>query len=469
MEYDVFICHASEDKGFVEPLAQSLSGKGLKVWYDSFELKIGDSLRQKIDYGLANSRYGIVVLSKVFFDKGWPQSELDALESRQNREGRKVILPVWHGIEAEEVYKRSPLLGSLLAARSCDGIDFVVNQIIDVCSEKGEPTKRSVFQISGKLGLRERCLDVIRNGESSEWPKLVDELQGPIESALLEWKKHGESVVGQGTEAWKDAVKKAVDICLPGFVPIFAAVETGRKDRWEYAVRILRRLAILEDKMGGGNTSVLRIGWDMLNIPGSIGMAIAVETDQQDLVFNWMRLPMPLPRIGKEIRWADIRKAFWPPVGVGYKDPFGFLLDLYESEYIGGFFPSKERMKEFLFKANLLQSIAELRLFTETDEWIAIIESNNNRQYKSDIKVAPWWLLMKPEDFTTWSLDLFGSSDGFIKFFMMGGKGNVSPDKIWSWWKGWKELCGELFDDMTGHVMFSITIEWLMLPGEPQK
>lgn len=69
-KYDVFISHASEDKdAVVRPLAISLQQKGLKVWFDEFELRIGDSLRQKIDKGLANSRFGIVVLSKNFIKK----------------------------------------------------------------------------------------------------------------------------------------------------------------------------------------------------------------------------------------------------------------------------------------------------------------------------------------------------------------------------------------------------------------
>lgn len=53
-DYDVFISHASEDKeAVVRPLANALKEKGLNVWYDEFELKIGDSLRRKIDQGLA--------------------------------------------------------------------------------------------------------------------------------------------------------------------------------------------------------------------------------------------------------------------------------------------------------------------------------------------------------------------------------------------------------------------------------
>ncbi|MEA3226160.1 MAG: toll/interleukin-1 receptor domain-containing protein, partial [Planctomycetota bacterium] len=225
MEYDVFVCHASEDKGFVEPLALALKDKGLHVWYDRFQLSLGDSLRQEIDRGLANSRYGIVVLSKAFFQKRWPQSELDALASRQNAEGRKVILPIWHGIEADLVRKHSPLLESLLAARSCDGLESVVSQVLSVCSEPVVGQNRSVFPPTGDIGLRERCLDVIRREDQSEWVKLVDELQAPIEEQLVAWKKDGETAIQQDGNAWKQAVLKATDICVPGFLPLFASVE----------------------------------------------------------------------------------------------------------------------------------------------------------------------------------------------------------------------------------------------------
>ncbi len=78
--HDAFISHASEDKEeFVRPLAEALHEAGFSVWYDVFSLKIGDSLRRSIDRGLADSRYGIVVLSSAFFEKNWPQYELDGL------------------------------------------------------------------------------------------------------------------------------------------------------------------------------------------------------------------------------------------------------------------------------------------------------------------------------------------------------------------------------------------------------
>lgn len=69
-EYDAFISHASEDKPTIaRDLAQQLVSYKLKVWYDEFTLGIGDSLTEKINHGLNNSRFGIVILSKNFFSK----------------------------------------------------------------------------------------------------------------------------------------------------------------------------------------------------------------------------------------------------------------------------------------------------------------------------------------------------------------------------------------------------------------
>jgi hypothetical protein len=128
-EWDAFICHASEDKkDFADPFARQLRDSGLTVWYDVFSLKVGDSLRRKIDEGLTKSRYGIVVLSKHFFTKEWPQNELDGLMSREIA-GTKVILPIWHNITAEEVRQHSPILAGRVAARSEHGLEKVIAEV----------------------------------------------------------------------------------------------------------------------------------------------------------------------------------------------------------------------------------------------------------------------------------------------------------------------------------------------------
>lgn len=113
--YDAFICHATEDKELVaRPLAEALQSMGFWVWYDEFTLEMGDSLRQSIDRGLANSRYGIVILSPAFFNKNWPQYELNGLTAKEMT-GVKVILPIWHNVTREDVLSYSPPLADKIA------------------------------------------------------------------------------------------------------------------------------------------------------------------------------------------------------------------------------------------------------------------------------------------------------------------------------------------------------------------
>ena len=130
--YDVFISHASEDKDdFVRPFAIYLKENGVNVWYDEFELQIGDNLRRNIDKGLKNSRYGIVVLSEAFFNKDWPQRELDGLFAREVN-GEKVILPIWHKISKNKVLEYSPIIADMLAINtSVFTIEEIAQKIID--------------------------------------------------------------------------------------------------------------------------------------------------------------------------------------------------------------------------------------------------------------------------------------------------------------------------------------------------
>ena len=119
--FDVFVSHATEDKdAVVRPLAHALQARGLSVWYDEFELRLGDSLRRKIDHGLANSRFGVVVISKPFLSKNWAQYELDGLVTREMAGGGQVILPVWHEVSKDEIIRKSPTLADKLALRTSD-------------------------------------------------------------------------------------------------------------------------------------------------------------------------------------------------------------------------------------------------------------------------------------------------------------------------------------------------------------
>ena len=131
--FDVFICHTSEDKDeVVRPLAIALRDAGLSVWYDEFELRIGDSLRRKIDKGLANSRFGAVVLSRAFFGRGWPEYELDGLVT-QALAGEQVLLPVWHDVTERQVMDYSSSLADRVArSTATHTVEEIATEIADL-------------------------------------------------------------------------------------------------------------------------------------------------------------------------------------------------------------------------------------------------------------------------------------------------------------------------------------------------
>jgi hypothetical protein len=140
MLYDVFICHASEDKDvFVRCLAEALISENVAVWYDEFTLKLGDSIRRSLDKGLKQSRFGVVVLSKAFFNKNWPQYELDGLAEREMKGRDTVVLPIWHGVSHDDVMQYSPSLAGRKAVSSDRGIQSVVDPILDVVHPQQSP------------------------------------------------------------------------------------------------------------------------------------------------------------------------------------------------------------------------------------------------------------------------------------------------------------------------------------------
>ena len=147
MDYHAFLSHASEDKESVaRPLADALGLLGLRVWLDELELTVGDSLRQGIDRGIGASKFGIVVLSPAFFRKNWTNLELDGLFARENG-SEKVILPVWHEVDRDSVFRYSPMLAGKFAVSTTEGIPKVAEQIYEAITRRRalpSPLKNSV-------------------------------------------------------------------------------------------------------------------------------------------------------------------------------------------------------------------------------------------------------------------------------------------------------------------------------------
>jgi hypothetical protein len=190
--HDVFICHASEDKADVaRPLAERLSSAGLKVWYDEFSLTLGDSLRDSIDKGLIDSRFGIVILSPHFFSKRWPQTELNGLFTKEIISGGKMIIPIWHNITQAEVAQHSPILADRVAASTNMGFDIVLEKALDTI----EPAWRH----KSAKGLTVAVSPTSVRLHSGEWavktPVIItNKGQAPLHAIMVKICIHGDGV-----------------------------------------------------------------------------------------------------------------------------------------------------------------------------------------------------------------------------------------------------------------------------------
>jgi TIR domain len=154
-EWDVFISHASEDKDAVaRPLTKAFREKGLRVWYDEILLTVGDSLRKKIDQGLASCRFGVVILSPHFFEKHWPEQELNGLATREVN-GQKVILPVWHKVDFEAVRRYSPTLADRFAVNTDMGLPYVIDKLMEAIKAAPRMPDYKIVRLNGGgIGIR---------------------------------------------------------------------------------------------------------------------------------------------------------------------------------------------------------------------------------------------------------------------------------------------------------------------------
>lgn len=89
----VFLSHSSQDNEFVRKLAEDLKSQGIQVWFDEWEIKVGDSLNNKIAEGITSSGWLVIILSQNSVKSAWVKKELNAaLESELKRE-QVFILP----------------------------------------------------------------------------------------------------------------------------------------------------------------------------------------------------------------------------------------------------------------------------------------------------------------------------------------------------------------------------------------
>src|SRR5690349_14304361 len=90
----VFVCHRIVDKEAAAKLAFEIERQGHRIWFDSLEIKVGDSIVEKISEGLADADYVVVCFSSADQSSPWMGREWMSTLARQ-LEGENVrLIPV---------------------------------------------------------------------------------------------------------------------------------------------------------------------------------------------------------------------------------------------------------------------------------------------------------------------------------------------------------------------------------------
>ena len=90
----LFISYSHKDQGFVQKLAADLRYLGADLWIDFAEIKVGDSLIERIRQGIDGSEFVAVVLSQHSIDSNWVQREMDVAMNQEIIGKRIRVLPI---------------------------------------------------------------------------------------------------------------------------------------------------------------------------------------------------------------------------------------------------------------------------------------------------------------------------------------------------------------------------------------
>ena len=133
----IFLSHSSKDNSFVKNLAVKLRSDGFSVWYDDWEIHVGDSIVQKINKGISTSDFLIIVLSKNSVNSKWVREELNAATTKNISSKGAFILPVL--LEECEI---PPLLSGKRYANFSEDPESAYQKLVESINYHSKTNKR---------------------------------------------------------------------------------------------------------------------------------------------------------------------------------------------------------------------------------------------------------------------------------------------------------------------------------------
>lgn len=153
---DVFLSHASQDKqALVVPFARQLDKAGISYWLDEAEIRWGDKISARISDGLARSRFIIVFLTPAFMGRNWTETELSAALTRENDEGRTVVLPIVSE-NPQVLLARYPLLRDKKFLTWTSDFDSIVAELQSLLAPSREPSSEPAHSNDDLTGVLNR-------------------------------------------------------------------------------------------------------------------------------------------------------------------------------------------------------------------------------------------------------------------------------------------------------------------------
>ncbi len=89
-----FVSYSHQDAAVVDRLSTGLRRRGFSVWRDSEQIRVGESIRRRIEQGIGSSTFLLLVLSPHSVNSTWVADEIDMAISLEKQLNRIILLPV---------------------------------------------------------------------------------------------------------------------------------------------------------------------------------------------------------------------------------------------------------------------------------------------------------------------------------------------------------------------------------------
>lgn len=183
---DIFICHASEDKpDVVRPLYEGLESEGFNIWYDEAEIKWGDSITERVNWGLIHSKYVVVVLSESFLEKRWPNREFNSVVNTESSSGIVKVLPLVVGDDLIEkkIIEAYPLINDKRYLKWSGNQSEIVKELYKIFPERRKDNIKADDSEINEKNFRDQ--DVLCNSKVSINVQKVSCLSGNDEGLFI--------------------------------------------------------------------------------------------------------------------------------------------------------------------------------------------------------------------------------------------------------------------------------------------